>query len=792
MTKTSPDQISLVLNQIVNESGDAAAGIQTTATMSVGDEFRGTLGSSGDADWVRISLTAGEKYVFTVWGTGGSASGVDDTTLTLYDANGSRILFNDDSDASNGVRFSQISYTAATSGTYYLKVDNYSDADTGNYILEAATDVFTVDQVVNQLVEHGWGFSTPVAFDHTNITVNLTGLTAEGRQLALWALEAWEAVSTLRFTTTTSSSADIIFDDNQPGAFAGPGQINPNTGTNTQSTVNVSTSWINAYGSEIGSYSFLTYMHEIGHALGLMHAGPYDGNATYGSDNTYRNDSLQMTIMSYFNANTNTFVNGSEYNPITPMIADIAGIWQLYGTPADVNAGNTVWGHNSNVGGYLGEVSAILFDGAADRNRILDENAPIGLTIVDTGGFDTLDLSTASGTQTVNMAAGGISDIGGLTGNLVIAQGTVLEKYVGGAGRDNVTGNDVGNVIKTGGGDDKLFGQSGNDTLDGGAGNDTLSGGSDWDQLTGGDGNDRVWGGDGRDKAWLGSGNDFFFDNAQAGSNGADTVYGGGGHDKINGGGGNDVFYGDAGNDTLSGGDGDDVLSGGTDWDQLTGGNGNDRIWAGNGRDKAWMGNGDDIFYDNDQTGTNAVDTVYGGAGKDRINGGGGDDAFYGDSGNDTLFGGEGNDILSGGTDWDQLSGGNGNDRVWAGNGSDKVWLGGGNDTFFDNTQTGSNGKDTVYGGLGDDTINLGGGDDWASGGAGADTFVWNADQNTGADLISDFEDGTDILKMKNITFAELSISQTANGAEVSWDNGSILLEGVASSAITADDFVFV
>ncbi len=792
MTKTSPNHISLMLNQTVNESGDAAAGTHTTATMSVGDEFRGTIGTPGDTDWIKISLTEGEQYVFTVWGTGGQIAGVDDTILTLYDANGNWITLNDDADSGHGVLFSQISYTAASTGTYYLKVASYSDLDLGTYILEAATDVFTVDQVVNQLVEHGWGFSTPVTFDHTNITVNLTGLTAEGRQLAQWALEAWEAVSTLHFTTTTSSSADIIFDDNQSGAFAGPAQINPITGIYTQATVNVDTGWISNYGSEIGSYSFLTYMHEIGHALGLMHAGPYDGDASYGSDNTYRNDSIQMTIMSYFNAGENTFVNGSAYNPITPMIADIAAIWQLYGTPANVNAGNTVWGHNSNVGGYLGEVSAILFDGASDRNQIFDETAPIGLTIVDSGGFDTLDLTTASGVQTVNMAAGGISDVGGLTGNLVIAQGTVLEKYVGSAGQDNVTGNNVGNVIKTGGSNDKLFGQNGNDTLDGGAGNDILSGGNDWDQLSGGGGNDRIWAGNGRDKAWMGSGNDFFFDNAQTGSNGADTVFGGSGNDKINGGGGDDVFYGDSGNDTLFGGAGNDVLSGGNDWDQLTGGDGNDRIWAGNGRDKAWMGEGNDIFYDNGQTGTNAVDTVFGGAGRDRINGGGGDDVFYGDSGNDTLFGGEGNDILSGGSDWDQLSGGNGNDRVWAGNGRDKVWLGGGNDTFFDNNQTGSNGKDTVYGGLGNDTINLAGGDDWASGGAGADTFVWNTAYNTGADLISDFEDGTDILLLKNITFAELSISQTANGAEVSWDNGSILLEGVAHTAIAEDNFVFV
>jgi hypothetical protein len=37
----------------------------------------------------------------------------------------------------------------------------------------------------------------------------------------------------------------------------------------------------------IDSYSFQTYVHEIGHALGLGHGGPYNGSASYGLDNLY-------------------------------------------------------------------------------------------------------------------------------------------------------------------------------------------------------------------------------------------------------------------------------------------------------------------------------------------------------------------------------------------------------------------------------------------------------------------------------------------------------------------------
>ena len=107
------------------------------------------------------------------------------------------------------------------------------------------------------------------------ITVNLSGLTADGRQLARWAIEAWEMVADLDFQEVSLGSEMITFDDEDDGAFA----YNPAGGSTAAGVeLNVSTNWVDTYGTTIDSYSFQTYVHEIGHAIGLGHQGNYNGS----------------------------------------------------------------------------------------------------------------------------------------------------------------------------------------------------------------------------------------------------------------------------------------------------------------------------------------------------------------------------------------------------------------------------------------------------------------------------------------------------------------------------------
>jgi serralysin len=609
--------VSATRQAALRESGDVAGSTATPARVAIGDTYTGTI-TSRDSDWVAVTLQAGQNYVFSLYGTGGSL-GISDPTLTLRDGFGTQIAFNDDADRDHGIYFSALRFTPSSSGTYYLDVRGYASA-TGQYTLRTATDVFTIEQVGSQLTDMGWGIAASAlelgSATTGTVTVNLTGLTTAGQELARMALETWTAYTGTRFVETVGSAA-ITFDDNQPGAFAGPLDINPVTGVYQTASVNIAASWLNQNGTAFGSYSYLTYLHEIGHALGLGHAGYYDGGATYGFDNHYRNDSYQMSIMSYFDILSNTYVNATDFLPITPMAGDIAAMQYLYGTSPAVFAGNTTWGANSNIAGFLGTAMGVMFDGDS-RPSSIAAGQEFGFTVVDSGGVDTMDFSGTTAAQSINLRQGGISDVYGRVGTVVVAQGTVIENAHGGAGADTVYGNEADNAIWTYAGDDFVPAGFGNDTVSTGIGNDTVWASSGHDMVYAGAGDDEVWGALGNDTLLGDQGNDLL---------GASF-----GNDSIDGGAGRDSVWGGGGNDTVLGGDGIDELAGGTGDDLIGAGDGNDTVFAAPGNDTVFGDGGDDF--------------IWAGWGDDRVSAGSGNDTILPGTGDDTISGGTGADVF--------------------------------------------------------------------------------------------------------------------------------------------------
>jgi serralysin len=423
-----------------------------------------------------------------------------------------------------------------------------------------------LEQIADFLVDGFWSFYGAHRWDTSSdiiVTYNLTALTGEGQILARAAFQTWANVTNLTFQEVTSGG-DILFDDNQSGAFA-RGTWD-SLGRITSMQVNVSTWWLFDYGTSLDSYSFQTYVHEIGHALGLGHGGVYNGWATYGTDNHYQNDNWAYSIMSYFDQAEAGF--GTYRFVMGPSLADIVAMHSMYGANTTFNSGNSVYGRNATAGS--------LYDFA-------NYSTTPAFTIYDTGGSDTLDASGYGVNQTINLNPEAFSSIGGLINNISVARGVAIEGAVGGSGADSMLGHAGNNM---------LIGNSGADTLDGGAGNDSLDGGAGDDRLIGGAGTDII------DYSLVSSALSFNLSSGIAvGSGiGADTFLdiegaaGGQGADNFLGEAGNNLFFGNAGADTLNGGTGSDSLHGGAGDDMLIADGFEDFLDGGAGNDIVLIG----------------------------------------------------------------------------------------------------------------------------------------------------------------------------------------------------------
>ncbi|MFE7133388.1 calcium-binding protein [Streptomyces sp. NPDC057638] len=139
-----------------------------------------------------------------------------------------------------------------------------------------------------------------------------------------------------------------------------------------------------------------------------------------------------------------------------------------------------------------------------------------------------------------------------------------------GDGDDTIATSDPGVATVRGGpGDDTLHAHTAH-TVRGDAGDDMVMGLA---VLDGGDGKDHLMGDDSGQRLWGGRGDDMI-----EAYGGADIVYAGPGNDHAMGGDGPDTVLGGSGDDTLHGEGGDDVIVGGPGKDTAAGGPGRDLV----------------------------------------------------------------------------------------------------------------------------------------------------------------------------------------------------------------------
>ncbi|MBT9445473.1 MAG: M10 family metallopeptidase C-terminal domain-containing protein [Hyphomonadaceae bacterium] len=741
----------------------------STATIAIGGTVVGSLDNGSDQDWYRVDLVAGQHYVFTLSGTGGTP--LTDPYLELRSSTGQLLSIDDDgAPGASSILDSLMRFTAVTTGTYYINARAFDAATTGNgYTLTANTgapqnplDTLELGLTVSQQ-------NITVYFATTSDTVQgqtpVQNWTAAERASAMAALQTFANVTNLTFAeTSTQAGARFVLSLSTLGTNV-LGQFGTSGGVGYGQFAPTASGWTTA-GLAPGGLGFVTLIHEFGHGLGLAHPhedgqdvqimqGVVDNFGSYGTFSLNQGVFTTMTYNDGWPGGPAGSAPSNNYgSQMTPMALDIALLQQKYGVNTTFRAGADTYAlQNTNTGGtgYLG--------------------------IWDTGGIDTM---TYSGTRDatldlrpatlLNQVGGGgyVSFASGIFGGFTIAAGVVIENATGGSGADTITGNSAANRLTGNGGNDVLEGGAGADTLIGGLGSDNYGVDAAGDVVTESldEGFDTVY-----------SSIDYTLGANLEGLNligGAINGYGNALANAMVGNGLNNLLSGFEGDDVLTGGAGDDILQGGAGNDIMFGGLGSDSYGVDTSGDAIGenAGEGFDAVYStgdytlganleqlnllgaavngfgnslaNSMFGNDLANYLGGGAGDDVITGGGGNDIIEGSTGNDIMFGGLGSDSYGVDTSGDAIGEnvGEGFDAVYStgdytlGANLEQLNLigtavnGFGNslaNSMFGNDLAnylgGGDGDDVLTGGAGNDILEGNSGNDIMFGGLGSDSY---------------------------------------------------------------------
>ena len=645
---------------------DAAASVDTTYTMSVGEGFAGILADKTDEDWIRVELVEGENYDIRLSGVGPEA--VPDTILTIYDADGEKIATNDDIEVEALNVFSMLEFSPDSSGVYYISASGYQSRyrdNSGTYEVTVfdEEDDNTETPLVVSVGERFQG-TLDDKFDEDWIKVDLV----EGKtyDITLDGIGADVDTDTILKIYNSEGEQVAFHDDVDYGA----GKVN----------------------------SRLSFTPEVTSAY-YISVGAYKGNPTQDNSGRYQ--------VGVYEANASLILTGTSDE-------EYLNYNRLIGSPGDDELdgkGDWDWleggaGADTLTGGTGEDTASYQFSDAGVEVRLDDGTAR--------GGHAEGDVF--AGKKTVRIAQGGekasstlVPDFETLIISLVFGEDDEeaeemeildIEDLFGSAHDDILVGTHGANWLQGYFGDDVLDGREGNDGLYGGGGADVLIGGAGIDtaiyaysdegveiDLHNGVGRGGYAEGDtfpGRQvieytdpagetrdievsdiENLYGS---FEHDDTLIGNHNSNRIIGFKGDDELDGRGGHDLLEGREGADVLRGGEGNDLASYAHSDEAV-------EVRLHNGTARGGDAEGDTfpgmktVEYVNRAGDTMEVEVpdiedLIGSAHDDILVGAHGPNRLGGYRGDDELDGREGDDWLDGGPGADVLRGGEGNDTA--------------------------------------------------------------------------------------------------------------------------------
>jgi hypothetical protein len=234
-----------------------------------------------------------------------------------------------------------------------------------------------------------------------------------------------------------------------------------------------------------GGKKYGTAMHELGHGLGVTH--PFPRGESYNANKLF----TQMAYASFWDKNFDIYGEGRVDGSYSSNVKSISEIEKTgsTGTITKYILKQPNWGRDDILTlGFLYGLRENYNSDDTVYSWTKDEN--IFESIHDMGGTDTIDLSNYDWNMVIDLNPGAVSEVGvgqerlhwdedgsnSKTGDVfVLSWNTVIEKYIGSSGNDDVTLNtSVINDVSTGAGDDVIRDVLITDIVSAGAGADTV------------------------------------------------------------------------------------------------------------------------------------------------------------------------------------------------------------------------------------------------------------------------------------------------------------------------------